>query len=77
MTTKNNDTDNDDNEKDCVCVLTDLSVQLNTGNYTLARFFKRVKVESKKRQTDEHHTKKRDDKRVEKEEQISKTVLRN
>jgi len=40
-----------------VCVLTDLFVQLNTGNYTLARFFKRDKVENIKRQTDEHHTK--------------------
>ncbi len=43
----------------CVCVLTDFSVQLNTGEYTLARsfFLKRYKINKIKRQTDEHHTK--------------------
>jgi len=44
-----------------VGVLTDLSVQPNTGKYTLARFFSkdiRNKIEREK-QTDEHHARRR------------------
>jgi len=42
-----------------VCVLTDFSVQPNTGKYTLARFFVETPSTSRrkiKRQADEHHT---------------------
>jgi hypothetical protein len=41
-----------------VCVLTDFSVQSDTGKYTLARIFQRNKIEKLNRQIDEHHTEK-------------------
>ena len=50
-------------EERCVCVRTEISVQLDTGKYTLAyRLFSSRKRE---RQTDEHHTNKRERERKE------------